>query len=62
VNSGWNRLLSRTAAKRGLGREAAVNILDHDGRRTGRTLRVIDGRFTLDGAKDKALYYEVEFR
>ncbi len=41
---------------------AAVNILDHDGRRTGRTLRVTDGRFTLDGAKDKAIYYEVEFR
>jgi hypothetical protein len=40
----------------------AVNILDHEGRRTGRTLRVIDGRFTLDGAKDKAIYYEVEFR
>jgi hypothetical protein len=40
----------------------AVNILDHDGRRTGRTLAVTDGRFTLDGAKDKAIYYEVVFR
>jgi hypothetical protein len=40
----------------------AVNILDHDGRRTGRTLPVKDGRFTLDGAKDKAIYYEVVFR
>jgi hypothetical protein len=40
----------------------AVNVLDHDGRRTGRTLAVSDGRFTLDGAKDKALYYEVVFR
>jgi len=37
----------------------AVNILDHDGRRTGRTVPVKDGRFTLDGAKDKAIYYEV---
>jgi hypothetical protein len=33
----------------------AVNVLDHDGRRTGRTLPVTDGRFTLDGAKDKAI-------
>jgi len=41
---------------------AAVNILDHDGRRTGRTLAVTDGRFTLDGAKDRAIYYEVVFR
>jgi hypothetical protein len=41
---------------------AAVNILDHDGRRTGRTVPVTDGRFMLDGAKDKAIYYEVTFR
>lgn len=41
---------------------SAVNILDHDGRRTGRTLRVTDGRFTLDGAKDKTIYYEVIFQ
>ena len=40
----------------------AVNILDHDGRRTERTLPVTDGQFTLDGAKDKAIYYEVVFR
>jgi hypothetical protein len=40
----------------------SVNVLDHDGRRTGRTLAVTDGRFTLDGAKDKAIYYEVVFR
>jgi hypothetical protein len=41
---------------------AAVNILDHDGRRTKRTLPVAGGRFMLDGAKDKAIYYEVVFR
>ena len=41
---------------------AAVNVLDHDGRRTGRALPVRDGAFTLDGAKDKAIYYEVMFR
>jgi hypothetical protein len=41
---------------------ASVNILDHDGRRTDRTVPVTDGRFTIDGAKSKAIYYEVEFR
>jgi hypothetical protein len=41
---------------------AAVNILAHDGRRTGRTLAVTDGQFTLDGTKDKTIYYEVMFR
>ena len=40
----------------------AVNVLDHDGRRTGRTLTVADGKFTLDGTKDKAIYYEVVFK
>jgi hypothetical protein len=40
---------------------AAVNILDHDGRRTGRNVSATDGRFTLDGAKTKAIYYEVVF-
>ena len=39
----------------------AVNILDHDGRRTGKTLPVQNGAFTIDGAKDKTLYYEVVF-
>ena len=41
---------------------AAVNVLDHDGRPTGRTLPVSDGRFILDGTKDKAIYYEVVFQ
>jgi hypothetical protein len=41
---------------------AAVNILDHNGRPTDRTLTVTEGRFTIDGAKDKAIYYEVVFR
>jgi hypothetical protein len=39
---------------------AAVNVLDHDGKRTGETLDVSDdGTFTIDGTRDKALYYEV---
>jgi hypothetical protein len=41
---------------------AAVHVLDHDGRRTDRTLPVTGGRFTLDGARDRAIYYEVVFR
>ena len=40
----------------------AVNVLDHDGRRTDRTLPVTEGRFTLDGTKDKTIYYEIVFR
>ena len=40
---------------------AAVNVLDHDGRRTGKTLDTGDNKFTIDGARDKALYYEVIF-
>ncbi|MCX7045383.1 MAG: beta-galactosidase [Candidatus Sumerlaeota bacterium] len=41
---------------------SAVNILDHNGRRTGATLPVNDGRFDIDGAKDKTLYYEITFK
>jgi hypothetical protein len=41
---------------------AAVNVLDHDGRRTGKSLPVTDGQFTIDGARDKTLYYEVQFK
>jgi hypothetical protein len=43
-------------------RIASVNVLDHDGRDAGRARPVTDGQFTLDGAKDKAIYYEVVFR
>jgi hypothetical protein len=41
---------------------AEVNILDHDGRRTGQSVPVTEGRFSIDGVKDKAIYYEVVFR
>ena len=40
----------------------SVNILDHTGHRTERTLAVNGGRFTLDGAKEQTLYYEVVFK
>lgn len=43
-------------------RIAQVHILDHDGRRTGRTVPVTDGTFTVDGAATRAFYYEVELR
>jgi hypothetical protein len=46
-----------------LGREvAAVNVLDPNGRRTGKSLPVSEGRFAIDGARDRTLYYEVRFR
>ena len=38
-----------------------VRVLDHDGRRTGRTVPVTNGTFTIDGRRDKAIYYEVVF-
>ncbi len=40
---------------------ARVNVLDQDGRRTGRTLPVEDGKFTIDGTRDRTPYYEVVF-
>jgi hypothetical protein len=40
----------------------AVHVLDHDGKRTGKTLQTTGGNFTIDGARDKALYYEVVFK
>jgi hypothetical protein len=41
---------------------AAVHVLNHDGRRTNKTVPIQNGQFTIDGARDAALYYEVEFR
>jgi len=40
---------------------ATVHVLDHDGARTGRTLPVQDGQFTIDGASDKTPYYLVAY-
>ncbi len=42
--------------------DAVVNILDHDGRRTGETIQPQNGRIILDGAKTRAMYYEIAFR
>jgi hypothetical protein len=38
-----------------------VHVLDHAGCRTGRTLEVADGRFTIDGARDRTCYYLIEY-
>ncbi|MBX3745729.1 MAG: hypothetical protein KF833_10515 [Verrucomicrobiae bacterium] len=34
-----------------------VELLDHGGRRTGRTLPVTDGAFRIDGSRDRTPYY-----
>jgi len=38
-----------------------VQVLDHDGCRTGRTLPVRDGEFQIDGARDKTCYYLIRY-
>ena len=38
-----------------------VNVLDHDGRRTGKTIAVSGKSFVIDEAHDKTLYYELVF-
>jgi hypothetical protein len=39
-----------------------VNLLDHNGVRTGKTLPVKNGAFTIDGAIEQTPYYEVMFQ
>ena len=41
---------------------AAVHVLDQNGRRTSQTLASHDGRFEIDGTRDRTLYYEIELR
>ncbi|MBC8374051.1 MAG: hypothetical protein H8E53_10685 [Planctomycetes bacterium] len=38
-----------------------VHVLDHAGRKTGRTLPVANGTFKIDGARDKTCYYLVSY-
>jgi hypothetical protein len=40
-------------------RVVEVRLLDHDGRRTAKTLTTVEGQFTLDGRRDQTPYYEV---
>lgn len=39
-----------------------VHVLDHVGRRTGKTIKSRHNRFKLDGRKHQAIYYEVEIQ
>lgn len=45
----------RFKTRRGL----TVHVLDHDGRRTGRSVPVTDGVVQLNGTQTQAVYYEV---
>ncbi len=38
-----------------------VHVLDHAGRKTGRTLPVTNGTFEINGARDKTCYYLVSY-
>ncbi len=38
-----------------------IYVLDQDGRRTGQTLKPVDGKVTLDGAHTHTIYYEVVY-
>ncbi len=38
-----------------------VHVLDHNGRKTGETLEVENGRFTIDGARDQTPYYLISY-
>ena len=40
--------------------KARVVLLDHDGKRTAKTLPIVNGTFTIDGARDKTPYYLAE--
>ncbi len=41
--------------------KATVHVLDHNGRKTEKTLPVSDGVFEIDGARDKTCYYLVSY-
>jgi len=49
---------AKVALKRAGG---TVHVLDHDGRRTGRTIPAPGGVIDIDTGRDKALYYEVVY-
>lgn len=57
-------LLEPVQAVFSIGKRAvsAAHVLNHAGQRTGKTLDVRSSRFAIDGARDRALYYEVEFQ
>ncbi|MFP4581213.1 MAG: hypothetical protein ACLFQ6_10825 [Candidatus Sumerlaeia bacterium] len=54
-------MLQPVAAEYTLPARATIHILDHDGRRTGKTIAAPQGKIVLDSADTKAVYYEVVF-
>ena len=40
--------------------KSRVVLLDHDGKRTAKTLSIVNGTFAIDGARDKTPYYLAE--
>ena len=40
---------------------ATVHVLDHAGVRTGKTLKLTNDAFTIDGERDKTCYYLIEY-
>ena len=38
-----------------------MHVLDHAGRRTGKSIQVINGEVNLDGTASKAIYYELDY-
>lgn len=43
------------------GATATVELLDHDGAPTGKRIEVKDGKFEIDGARDKTPYYVIRY-
>ncbi|MGB3617855.1 MAG: hypothetical protein WBA12_07025, partial [Catalinimonas sp.] len=43
-------------------RRGRVWVLDHTGRRTGRSFAFRQGKVHLDGAEHRTTYYEIDFR
>jgi hypothetical protein len=39
-----------------------VHVLDHAGRKTGRTLQITNGTFDINGSRDKTCYYLVSYK
>ncbi len=39
--------------------DATLHVLDHDGRRTGRTLSLAGARADIDSGRDRTIYYEI---
>ncbi len=56
-------LLEPVSLKLTLHREGipVVHLLDHVGRRTGKSIPVTDGVIVLDGAESRTIYYEIDY-